>query len=76
MNLTAAEQVKGFNKLSEAHKQIFKDFLKNWYGRWDHPENHQPLRVGFKRDKSAGAYLRVDMSDGDWYHVKSAITFF
>lgn len=74
--LIKAEEVKGFNKLTDIHQKIFKDFLGNWYKRWDHPERHQPTKVALKRDRGAGIYLRVDMSDGDWYHIKSAITFF
>ncbi len=74
--LKKAEEVKGFNKLPDACKEIFSDFLNNWYKRWDHPERHQPLQVALKCDRGAGTYLRVDMSDGNWYHVKSATIFF
>lgn len=74
--LIKAEEVKGFKELSDTHQKIFSDFLHNWYKRWEYPERHQPLQVALKRDRGAGMYLRVDMSDGDWYHVKSAIIFF
>lgn len=74
--LKKAEEVKGFNKLSDDCKEIFKSFLNNWYKRWEHPERHQPMKVSLKRDRGVGIYLRVDMSDGDWYHVQSATTFF
>ncbi|MEA4926329.1 MAG: hypothetical protein VB084_13585 [Syntrophomonadaceae bacterium] len=60
-------EVKGYGSLSNFDQGIFKDFLFNWYSRWEYPERHQPEQVRCDED-----YLRVDMTDGNWYHVRSA----
>lgn len=73
--LTAPEDVAGYNKLSEDHKKLLSEFLKNFYKAWDYPEDHLPTKVTFKKDKVEGAYLRVDFN-GEWYHVKSPNTWY
>lgn len=64
-------KIKGLEKLS-VNGKMFIGFLKNFYKSWEHPEEHTPVKVVFKKDKVNGAYLRVDCADGKWYHVKSA----
>jgi hypothetical protein len=68
--LTPPEQIKGFNKLSEEHKKLFRAFLKNWYKALGEPEDHQPVKVTFLK-----TYLRVDFK-GEWYHVTGTNTWY
>lgn len=67
--LTASSEVKGYEDLDDLYKQRFEQFLKNFYKSWEFPEQHIPVKVAFKKDKSNGSYLRVDFKDGTWLHV-------
>lgn len=72
--LTAPEDVKGYNKLSEENKKLFTAFLNNFYKAWGEPEDHQPVKVKFVKDRS-GPYLRVDFN-GEWFHVTGPNTWY
>lgn len=69
--LKKAEEVKGYDQLSDARKVVLAQFLTNFYAAWEYPEKCIPVQVRVRRDKSNGVYLRVDLIDGSWYHVKS-----
>lgn len=72
--LKKPDQVTGFNTLNESHRELFTAFLKNFYDRWEFPEKHQPKKVRYVNDKMP--YLRVDCSDGLWFHVLSPTRWF
>ncbi|QXE19982.1 hypothetical protein [Clostridium sp. 001] len=59
-----AESVKGFSKLNDADKKLFRWFCEKFYKVWEHPEDHAPVKI----EKSKG-YLKVTLSDGDWLHI-------
>ena len=71
MSLKRAEDVKGYDKLSDTSKAIFKEFLGNFYKRWEYPEKHMPEKVKLVKDKADGEYLRVDFATM-WLHVKNS----
>lgn len=62
-------KIKGNDKLIDSHKILFDKFLINFYNAWEYPEDHQPLKVTFKRESANRSFLRVDCSDGSWYHI-------
>lgn len=76
MHFKKAEEVKGYSQLSDADKALFAQFLSNFYSAWDYPEKHIPVQVKLKSDKANGRYLRVDLINGDWYHVKNPSTWY
>lgn len=63
--LTAPEQVKDYDKLSEDNKKLFTAFLTNFYKTWEYPEEHQPTKVEFIAKEN---YLKV-IFNKDWLHV-------
>jgi hypothetical protein len=70
------EKVRGFNLLSDFNKELFRQFIVNFYNAWEFPERHVPIKVALKRDKFNGTYIRVDFKSGDWYHVKGPYTWY
>lgn len=73
--LKPAEEVKGYQALSEQEKRMFAEFLTNFYQAWEFPEKHIPIAVKPDFDEGAGKYLRVEF-DMMWLHVKSPTTWF
>lgn len=61
-----AKNIKGYYKLNSVDQFVFDSFLKRFYEAWEYPEDHKP--VGIKVEKG---YLRVDLNDGSWLHVKA-----
>jgi hypothetical protein len=59
------ENIKGFDRLDAASKELFKRFCTRFYEAWEYPEDHAPTSV--KRLDSK--YLKVTLNDGDWLHV-------
>lgn len=59
------KKIKNYNKLGPNAKKAFDIFLKRFYGAWEFPEGHAPISV----DMGKG-FLRVDLSDGSWLHIK------
>lgn len=59
-----SEKVKGFSKLNDADKELFKRFCTRFYKAWEYPEDHAPIKV-----QRADGYLKVVLNDGDWLHV-------
>ena len=59
-----ATEVKGFSKLSDADKELFKRFCKKFYDAWEFPEKHKPVKV----QKMKG-YLKVTLVDVSWLHI-------
>jgi hypothetical protein len=74
--MAKVESIKGINQLSFASKTTFIGFLRNFYNAWGRPEKHEVKKVKLEKDKANGVYLRVDCSKGEWYHVKSPITWY
>jgi hypothetical protein len=72
IELKKPEEVKGCNALPDSYKLIFSEFLKYFYRGWEYPEKHIPQKVQLRKDKSNGVYIRVDLENGEWYHVKNA----
>ena len=60
-----AEEVKGFNKLSDADKELFKKFCERFYRAWEYPEEHAPVKI----EKMDSRYLKVTLKDGMWLHI-------
>lgn len=60
-----AESVKGFSKLNDADKKLFRWFCEKFYKAWEYSEDHAPTSI--KRMDSK--YLKVVLSDGDWLHI-------
>jgi len=77
-NMLIAEDVKGFEKLKvQANKEMFKQFLINFYQAWglDARETIVPISIKFCKDKSNSNYLRFDykMYDkAEWIHVRNS----
>ncbi|HWP96260.1 MAG TPA: hypothetical protein VN426_05375 [Syntrophomonadaceae bacterium] len=67
--LTGPAEVNGYEKLDEKQKILFEKFLRNFYGAWEFPENHRPVKVRYIVDKIP--YLRVDFEKGGWLHIQS-----
>ncbi|APM41363.1 hypothetical protein [Clostridium kluyveri] len=59
-----ATEVKGFNKLNDADKDLFTRFCKKFYDAWEYPEKHKPVKV----QKMKG-YLKVTLVDVSWLHI-------
>lgn len=74
--LTKPENVKGFNHLNDADKLLFSRFLKNFYERWEFPEEHLPISVRKDWDKANGHFLRVCFHNNRWLHVKDTTTWY
>lgn len=62
--------IQGLDKLLPANQKLFRRFYNNYMAQWDDPTDHEPVKVAYKKDKGNGAYLRVDLADGTWLHVK------
>lgn len=77
MNLIA-EKIKGFEKLTiQANKDMFKQFLINFYEAWglEARETIVPMGIKYCKDKANGGYLRFDYKIYDraeWLHVKNS----
>lgn len=76
MQLKKAEEIRGYTQLSDANKALFAKFLKNFNAAREYPEKHIPIKVKVTRDQENGVYLRVDLINGDWYHVKGPTTWY
>lgn len=59
------KKIKNYNKLGANTKKALDIFLKRFYSAWEFPEEHTPIAV----NKGKG-FLRVDLKDGSWLHVK------
>lgn len=57
------QKIKGYEKLSEANQRIFTSFLKNYYERFEYPEDNQPTEVLAQEN-----YLKVTFKD-KWLHI-------
>lgn len=65
--LTGPAEVDGYERLTVAQKKLFKKFLRNFYGAWEYPEKHLPIKIKYVPGKIA--YLRVDFEKGEWLHI-------
>ena len=75
--MAVVSEVMGFKRLHPAHQELFKKFYNNYLKQWeDDSEQHKPVKVAFRRDDNNGAYLRVDLADGSWLHVKGQHTWY
>ncbi|WP_156876084.1 hypothetical protein [Clostridium kluyveri] len=59
-----ATEVKGFSKLNDADKELFKRFCKRFYDAWEYPKEHAPVKIQRVKD-----YLKVTLKDGMWLHI-------
>lgn len=59
-------QISGYVNLDIKDKKLFNYFLQRFYKAWEYPEDHEPIAVKVQK-----GFLRVDLSDGSWLHVKS-----
>lgn len=62
--LKNAEDMQGFTELVIESRNLFKEFLKNFYSVWEHPEEHQPLSVGIDN-----GYLKVIFEGNSCLHI-------
>lgn len=62
--LKSAEDMQGYKELVIESQNLFKDFLKNFYSVWDHPEKHQPLSIGVDK-----GYLKVTFEGNSCLHI-------
>ncbi|EDK35311.1 hypothetical protein [Clostridium kluyveri] len=60
-----ATEVKGFNKLSNADKELFKKFCEKFYNAWEFPDKHKPVKISRMNEK----HLKVTLNDGVWLHI-------
>ncbi len=60
-----AEKVKGYNKLNDSGKELFKVFCEKFYKAWEYPEDHKPIKI----EKMDSKHLKVSLNDGDWLHI-------
>lgn len=60
-----ASQISGYGKLDIKDKKLFDYFLRKFYRAWKYPEDHEPISVKVQK-----GFLRVDLRDGSWLHVK------
>jgi len=67
--LAGPSEVDGYEQLDEEQKILFANFLRNFYGAWEFPEKHQPIKVYYVEDENP--YLRVDFAKGEWLHIQS-----
>ena len=70
-----AENIKGFKKLNENQKDIFRGFLKNYLSLIGEDAKVVPMKVKVVRTKNIGVYIRFDFLIGvreEWMHVISA----
>ncbi len=67
--LAGTADVFGYEKLSDAHKKLFEDFLNNFWAGWEFPEKHLPVKIKYVKDEIP--YLRVDFKKGSWLHIIS-----
>lgn len=66
MKMFETKKIKGYYKLNSIDKLIFDSFLKRFYEAWEYPEEHKPVAVNVQK-----GYIRVDLNDGSWLHVKA-----
>jgi len=67
--LTGAAEVDGYEQLDAEQRILFENFLRNFYGAWEFPENHRPVKIEYVADEIP--YLRVDFEKGGWLHIQS-----
>lgn len=60
-----AEKVKGYRKLNDKDKGLFKKFCEKFYKAWEYPEDHAPVKI----ERMDSKYLKVILNDGDWLQV-------
>jgi len=65
--LTGPAKVDGYERLTTEQKTLFTKFLHNFYGAWEFPENHLPVKIKHVPDEID--YLRVDFEKGGWLHI-------
>lgn len=59
------KNIKGYNQITGNAKKVFDYFLAKFYKAWEFPEDHTPISVKVQK-----GFLRVDLNDGSWLHVK------
>lgn len=59
------KNIKNYNRLGLNAKKAFDSFLKRFYNAWEFPLDHTPVKVSMGK-----GFLRVDLEDGSWLHVK------
>lgn len=72
--LPKAESIKGFNKLSESDREMFKGFIKNFYAAFEHPEDHKITKVSVaheRRGRQVVEFVKAKCASGEWFHVMS-----
>ena len=67
--LTGPAEVDGYEQLNADQRILFEEFLHNFYGAWEFPENHLPIKIQYVMDEIS--YLRVDFEKGGWLHILS-----
>ncbi|MEN6463064.1 MAG: hypothetical protein ABFC94_17060 [Syntrophomonas sp.] len=72
--LTGPSEVDGYKQLDEEQKILFANFLRKFYGAWEFPEKHQPIKVRYVEDEIP--YLRVDFAEGEWLHIQSPMIWY
>lgn len=60
-----ADKVRGYSKLNDIDKKLFRWFCGKFYKAWEHPEDHQPIGI----EKMNAKYLKVTLSDSSWLHI-------
>jgi hypothetical protein len=70
------EQVQGLENLLPANQKLFRKFYRNYMRQWEDPSGREPVKVAYRKDKANGPYLRVEMDDGTWLHVKGPNTWY
>jgi hypothetical protein len=64
ITLKGAEDMQGYEELVVASQNLFKKFLINFYGIWEHPEEHQPISIGVDN-----GYLMVTFEGNSCLHI-------
>jgi hypothetical protein len=65
MKVFNVEKVKGYNKLNDKDKELFKVFCEKFYKAWEYPKDHRPIKI----EKMDSEHLKVTLNDGDWLHI-------
>lgn len=80
IDLVKANEVEGYEILSEENQQLFTHFLKNFYRVWEHPENFVPISVYVcsEEGKKFLKYVYTDMRTKrkEWLHVVDPDTWY
>jgi len=69
-------KVEGHKALNDIDLFLFKRFCTDFYEVWEYPNKYAPIKVErvtdyITDDKVEVEYLRVDLKDNSWLHVRN-----